>query len=83
MLNHPEHITDVLHQNTCGVSKVVQITLGEVRQAGAGDQVEVLEGRVQAFAQAGVEVEQRGVAVDQEYGVIGGGFGAGGEATGW
>lgn len=38
---------------------------------------------VEAFAQAGVEVEQWGVAVDQEHGVVCGGFGAGGEAAGW
>ena len=65
MFNHAEHITDVLHQNARRVRHIVQVTLGEVRQAGAGHQVEVFEGGVEAFAQAGVEVRQWGVAVDQ------------------
>jgi hypothetical protein len=41
LFNHPKHITHILHQNACGV---VQIALSEAWQAGAGQQVEVVEG---------------------------------------
>ena len=66
MFNHPEHVANVLYQNSCGVGHVVQVVLGEIRQAGAGHQVQVFQGSVEPFAQAGVKVEQWGVAVDQE-----------------
>lgn len=49
----------------------------------SGDQVEVFKGGVQAFAQADVEIPQRGGAVDQKDGVIGSVLGAGVEAAGW
>ena len=55
--------------------RVVQVAFGEVRH-GARHQVEVLKRRVEAFAQTGVKVKQWCVAVDQEHGVVGGGFGA-------
>ena len=53
MFEHTENITRVLHQNTRGIGHAVQVALGEVRQAGAGHQVEALKGRVEVFAQAG------------------------------
>ncbi len=65
MLDHAENITDVLHQNARRVRHIVQVAFAKVRQAGAGHQVEVFEGGVEAFAQAGVEGWQWGVAVDQ------------------
>ena len=83
LFNHPEHVAHVLNQNACGIGDVVQVAFCEIRQAGTGHQVEVFNGRVEAFAQAGVEVEQWGVAVDEKHGVVGGGFGAGGETAGW
>jgi hypothetical protein len=49
-------IAHVLYQNACGIGNVIKITLGEVLQAGAGDQIEVFKGGVEAFTQAGVEV---------------------------
>ena len=77
MFNDSKHITHILHEDACGISYVVQVALGEVRQAGAGHQVQVFQSRVETFAQAGVEVEQWGFAVDEKHGVVGGGFGAG------
>ncbi|MDQ0737295.1 rhodanese-related sulfurtransferase [Pseudomonas sp. W4I3] len=68
VLYDSEHITYVLHQNACGIGHIVQVALGKIRQAGAGNQVEMLEGGVEALAQAGVEIEQRGVAVDNSMG---------------
>lgn len=54
-----------------------------VGHAGTGHQVQIGEGRVQALAGAGVKLAERGVAVDEQDGVVGGGLGDGGEAAGW
>lgn len=57
--------------------------LGVVGYVGTSHQVQVGEGSVQALAGAGVKLAERGVAVDEEDGVVGCGLGHGGEAAGW
>ena len=55
---------------------------GVIGKAGAGHQVEVFEGGVEAFAEAVVQFAERGVGVDDEDGVVGGELGHWGEALG-
>lgn len=56
LLNHPKHITHILHHDPGDVGHCVDVVLGVVAEAGAGDEVEVFEDGVEAFGQAGVEV---------------------------
>lgn len=56
LLNHPEHITHILHHNPGDVGHGVDVMLGMVGEADAGHEVEVFEDGVEAFGGAGVEV---------------------------
>jgi hypothetical protein len=74
LLNHPKHITHILHQDPGDVGDGVDVVLGVVGEAGAGDEVEVFQDGIEAFGEAGVEFTQWGVGVDQEDWVVGGGW---------
>lgn len=56
LLNHPKHITHILHHDPGDVGHSVDVVFGVVGQAGTGDEVEVFEDCVEAFGEAGVEV---------------------------
>lgn len=42
-LNYPKHITHILHHDPGDVGHCVDVVLGVVAEAGAGDEVEVFE----------------------------------------
>jgi len=75
LLNHPKHITHVLHHDPGDVGHSVDVMFGVIGEAGAGDEVKVFEDGVEAFGEAGVEFTQWGIGVDEKYGIIGGGVG--------
>lgn len=64
-----------MHHDPGDIGDGVDVVLGVVGEAGAGDEVEVFEDCVETFGEAGVEFADRGVGVDQEDGVVGGGVG--------
>jgi len=81
LLNHPKHIAYILDHDPGDVGDGVDVVFSVVGEAGAGHEVEVFEDGAEAFADAVVEFAQRGVAVDQQDGVVGGELGHGGEAA--
>lgn len=56
MLNHPEHITHILHHDPGDIGDGVDVMLRVIGEAGTGDEVKVFEDGVEAFGGAGVEV---------------------------
>lgn len=56
LLNHPKHVTHVLHHDPSDVSYGVNVMLGVVEQAGACDEVEIFEDSVEAFGDARMEI---------------------------
>ena len=81
LLNHPKHIAHILDHDPGDVGDGVDVVFGVVGEAGAGHEVEVLEDGAEAFADAVVEFLERGVAVDEQDGVVGGELGHRGEAA--
>ncbi|CAI8858928.1 hypothetical protein EMIT0P12_30037 [Pseudomonas sp. IT-P12] len=71
LLNHPKHIAHVLEQYPGDVGDGVDVVFGVVGEVGAAHELQVGEDGVEAFADAVVEFAQRGVAVDDQDGVIG------------
>ena len=55
LLNHPKHITHILHHDPGDVGHGIDVVFSVVGEAGAGDEVEVFEDGVEAFGEAGVE----------------------------
>lgn len=65
LLNHPKHITDILHHDSGDICDSVDVVFGIVGEAGAGNEVEVFEDGVEALGEAGVKFAQCGVGVDE------------------
>ena len=81
-LHHRKHIRHVLDHDPGGVGDGIDVVLGVVGHFGTGYQVQVGECGIEALAGAGVQLAERGVAVDQQDRVVGCGLGHGGEAAG-
>lgn len=80
-LNHSKHIRHILDQDSRGFGNGIDVLLAVIRHVGTGHEVQVFEGCVEAFTDAGVEIAERCVAVDEQDGGFGGGLGHGGEAV--
>lgn len=55
-LNHPKHIAHILDHNPSDIGRGVDVLFGVIGKMCASDEVEVFEGGVEAFGDAGVEV---------------------------
>ena len=53
MLNHPKHITHILHHDSGDVGDGVDVVFCVIGEAGTGDEVKVFEDGVEAFGCAG------------------------------
>lgn len=64
MLNHPKHITYVLHHDPSDGGYGVDVVFGMVGEAGACHEVEVFQDGVEAFGEAGVKIAEWDIGVD-------------------
>lgn len=57
-LNHPKHIRHILDQDACGFGDGIDVLFTVIRHVGTGHQVQIFEGCVEAFTDAGVEIAE-------------------------
>lgn len=75
LLNNTKHITHILHQDPGDGVYGVDVLFGVVGEVDAGHEVEIFEDRIQTLADAGVEVTQWRVGINEQDGMVSGGVG--------
>ena len=75
LLYNSKYTPYVLNQNSGNGGHGVDVVFGVVVEVDARHEVEIFEDSVQALTDAGVEIAQWGVGIDEQDGMIGGGVG--------